>query len=63
VKVIDVSKMFFSHGDPALMLKYRTELRLQGQAQLRKEVEEVWQVFRVDVEHRSACSSCGPRSR
>ena len=50
VKVLGVSKMFFSKGDPALMLKYRTDLRLEDQEQLRKEVEEVWQAFRVDVE-------------
>ena len=50
VKVLSVSKMFFSKGDPALMLKYRTDLRLEDQEQLRKEVEEVWQAFRVDVE-------------
>jgi hypothetical protein len=50
VKVLGVSKMFFSKGDPALMLKYRTDLRLEDRALLRKEVEEVWQAFRVDVE-------------
>jgi len=32
------------------MLKYQTALRLEDRDQLRKEVEEVWQVFRVDVE-------------
>jgi hypothetical protein len=50
VKVLGMSKMFFSKGDPALMLKYQTDLRLEDQAQLRKEVEEVWQAFRTDVE-------------
>jgi hypothetical protein len=34
----------------ALMLKYRTDLRLDDHEQVRKEVEEIWQVFRVDVE-------------
>lgn len=50
VKVLGVTKMFFAKGDPALMLKYRTDLRIEDQARLRKEVEEVWQAFRVDVE-------------
>jgi hypothetical protein len=50
LKVLGVTKMFFAKGDPALMLKYRTDLRIEDQAQLRKEVEEVWQEFRVDVE-------------
>ena len=39
VKVLGVTKMFFSKGDPAPMLKYRTDLRLDEQEQLRKEVE------------------------
>jgi UPF0288 family protein (methanogenesis marker protein 3) len=42
--------MFFAKGDPALVLKYRTDLKLDDHEQLRKEVEEVWQAFRVDVE-------------
>jgi hypothetical protein len=50
VKVLSVTKMVLSKGDPALMLKYRTDLRLEDQAQVRKEVEEVWQAFRFDVE-------------
>jgi hypothetical protein len=50
VKMIGITKMFFTKGDPALMLKYRTDLRLGDHDQLRKEVEEVWQGFRVAVE-------------
>jgi hypothetical protein len=50
VKVIGITKMFFTKGDAALVLKYRTDLRLEDHDQLRKEVEEVWQAFRVDVE-------------
>ena len=50
VKIIGIGKVFFSKGDPALMLKYRTDLRLDDREQVRKEVEEIWQVFRVDVE-------------
>jgi len=50
VKAIGITQMFFTKGDPALMLKYQTALRLEDRDQLRKEVEEVWQVFRVDVE-------------
>jgi hypothetical protein len=50
VKVLGITKMFVTKGDPALVLKYRTDLRLEDHDQLRKEVEEVWQAFRVDVE-------------
>ena len=50
VLVIGITRMFFTKGDPALVLKYRTDLKLEDHEQLRKEVEEVWQAFRVDVE-------------
>jgi hypothetical protein len=50
VKVLGITKMFFAKGHPALVLKYRTDLKLEDHEQLRKEVEEVWQAFRVDVE-------------
>jgi len=50
VKVLGMTKMFFAKGDPALVLKYRTDLKLDDHEQLRKEVEEVWQAFRGDVE-------------
>src|SRR5262245_37541311 len=50
VKVLGMTKMFFAKGDSALVLKYRTALKLDDHEQLRKEVEEVWQAFRGDVE-------------
>ena len=50
VKVLGMTKMFFAKGDPALVLKYRTDLKLDDHEQVRKEVEEVWQAFRGDVE-------------
>ena len=50
VKVIGMGKMFFSKGEPALMLKYQTDLPTQDVPQLRREAEEIWQVFRIDVE-------------
>jgi hypothetical protein len=50
VKVIGVMKMHFSKGEPALMLTYQTDLRIDDAAALRQEVEEIWPVFRVNVE-------------
>jgi hypothetical protein len=50
VKVLSVTKTLLAKGDTALMLKYRTDLRLEDHVQVRKEVEEVWQAFRFDVE-------------
>ncbi len=50
MKVLGVGKMNFTRGDPALMLKYQTDLDLSNKPELKKEVEEIWQLFRVDVE-------------
>ena len=50
VKVLGITKIFVKKGDSALMLQYRTDLRLDDHEQLRKEVEELWQAFPVDVE-------------
>ena len=45
VKVLAEMKMFFSKGDPALMLKYETDLSVSDVPALRKEVQEIWDGF------------------
>jgi len=50
VKVLGVGKMFLTKGDAALMLKYQTDLNLDDQAALHREVLAIWDVFRQDVE-------------
>jgi len=50
VKVLGVGKMFFTKGDAALMLKYQTDLSLDDQGALHREVLAIWDVFRHDVE-------------
>ena len=35
---------------PALMLKYQTDLKISDLPALRKEVEEIWSVFKADRE-------------
>jgi len=50
VKVINISKMFFSQGDTALILDYQTDIPLKDKAALDKEVDEIWSAFRKDVE-------------
>ena len=50
VKVLGVGKMFFTKGDAALILKYQTDLNLDDQAALHREVLAIWDVFRQDVE-------------
>jgi hypothetical protein len=50
MKVIAVVKWHFSNSSPALMLKYQTDLKISDRPALRKEVNEIWSVFKADVE-------------
>ena len=50
VKVLAVGRINFSQGPPALMLKYETDLKTTDKGTLRKEVEEIFAVFKVDAE-------------
>jgi hypothetical protein len=49
VKVISLSRINFTNAAPALMLKYQTDLTVSDPA-LGTEVEDVWSLFRPDVE-------------
>jgi hypothetical protein len=49
-KVLGMAKMAFPQGPPALMLRYLTEIDIQDRVALRREADEIWPVFRVDVE-------------
>jgi hypothetical protein len=42
--------MFFTKGNSALMFKYQTDLSLDDEAALHREVLAIWEVFRQDVE-------------
>jgi len=50
VKIAGIGKMQFSAGDPALMLKYYSEVSFDRPAELKAEVEEIWQEFRKDAD-------------
>ena len=50
IKVLGVGKIHFTESDPALMLKYQTDLSLDNKVAIQQEVEEIWQSFKVDVE-------------
>src|SRR5262245_37669362 len=50
VKVMGVVPMRFSQGPPALMLKYQTDYKISDRSALRNEVDEIWSVFKTDVE-------------
>jgi hypothetical protein len=51
IQIIAVGPIQFSQGSSALMLKYKTAIPLSDMASLRKEANEIWDRFQVDVEH------------
>jgi hypothetical protein len=51
IQIIAVGPMQFSSGNSALMLRYKTAIPLTDMASLRKEANEVWDRFQIDVEH------------
>ena len=51
VKVLKVGPVINTSGKRlGLMLQYETELKLSDKTALHKEVDEIWEVFRSDVE-------------
>ncbi len=50
IKIAGIGKMYFSKDDPALMLKYYSDVSLNDTAKLQDEVEEIWSIFRIDAE-------------
>ena len=56
IKLMKVGKIFFSNDTPALMLQYQTDLKLSDSVAVIREVGEIWQVFKIDVDKaRLAC--------
>lgn len=51
IKVTGIGKMDFPNSDPALVLNYQTDISIDDKTALRKEVDEIWQVFQKDVEN------------
>jgi hypothetical protein len=50
IKAAGVTQINFKNGSSALMLKYYTDINIDDSAALRKEVEDIWQSFRADIE-------------
>ena len=50
VKVLGVGNISFSKGEPALMLKYQTDLSIDDKDAIAREVTEIWGSFRADAE-------------
>src|SRR5271156_1668313 len=51
VKVLGILRINFAQGPPALMLKYETDLKIADRDALRKEVDEIFAVFKADAEN------------
>ncbi len=56
IKVLGVGKIHFTESSPALTLKYETKISIDNFDLLRKEVEEIWAMFRGDA-HKSGLTN------
>jgi hypothetical protein len=50
-KILSVSKLEYSKGVMALMVRYQTTLSVDERKALSQEVDDVWKVAQKDVEH------------
>ena len=50
MRVLSVSRLNIAHQGTALVLTYQTDLNLSDLSALRKEIDEIWPVFKGDVE-------------
>lgn len=50
IKVTAVNRVEFPQSGPALVMNYQTDIAISDKIALRKEVDEIWQVFQKDVE-------------
>lgn len=50
IRIINISKIDFPESGPALVMTYKTEIPIENMPELRKEVDEIWEVFRKDAE-------------
>jgi hypothetical protein len=52
IRVLALSEVTFPQEGPALILKYQTDLKVAEKKALRREVDEIWPLLKVDVENR-----------
>src|SRR5258707_881774 len=50
IKITGMGKTEFPNGPSALVMNYLTDISIDDKITLRKEVDEIWGVFQVDVE-------------
>jgi len=51
IKVTSMGEMGFPNSPAALVMDYVTVISIDDKAALRKEVDEIWSVFQIDVEN------------
>jgi hypothetical protein len=51
IKVLTIYELTFTKGPPALIFSYQTDLSLDDMPALQREVNEIWPIFRLNVEH------------
>jgi hypothetical protein len=57
IRVLSVGQMHFSQSEPALVLSYQTDLKIDQAESLRSEVIEIWKDFRKDVDGANLASA------
>lgn len=50
IRITNISNFNFPESGPALVMYYKTEIPINNLKELRKEVDEIWEVFRNDAE-------------
>ena len=56
IKITGMNGMNFENGETGLVLNYQTDIPIENRDELKKEVEEVWTIFKVDVEKANVTS-------
>lgn len=50
IRITNISNFNFPESGPALVMYYKTEIPIDNLKELRKEVDEIWEVFKKDAE-------------
>jgi hypothetical protein len=50
IKITGRGRMHFTKGPDALVMNYETDIPIDDKVALRKEVDEIWTLFKIDVE-------------
>jgi hypothetical protein len=50
IKITNISPFNFPETGPALVMYYETNIPIENLNEVRKEVDEIWQIFREDAE-------------